>query len=338
MTEYPAILRSTVQSARPPRFDLQVCSRRAALDGLSRDVLHGLGRHPKSLPPKHFYDARGSELFERICNTPEYYPTRTEQALLELHAESIVHQAHPSCIVELGSGSEHKISILLEAVEKTRGHCSYVPFDVSQSALEQSGQALIDKYPWLSVHAIVGDYERDLESLPRLGPTLYVFLGGTIGNFEPDQAARFLSGIARQMRAGDYLLLGTDLVKHPSILNRAYNDSQGVTAAFNKNVLRVINRCLDANFDLDAFEHVAYFNAEQQQIEMYLESRRRQAVRIGALDMVVEFAAGERILTEISRKFTQAGVRSMLAHGGLRLHSWFQPDSGYFGLSVAELD
>lgn len=337
MTEYAAMLRNTVQPAHPPRFDLEVRGDRSAVDGLSRDVMVGLGGHPKSLPPKYFYDARGSELFERICNTPEYYPTRTEQALLERCAESMVREARPARIVEFGSGSARKISTLLEAIEKARVHCSYVPFDVSRSALEQSGRTLMERFPWLAVHAIVGDYERDLDSLPRLGPTLFMFLGGTIGNFESEQAARFLGSIARQMQRGDRLLLGTDLVKDESILNRAYNDSQGITADFNKNVLRVINYRLHANFDLAGFEHVAYFNGEKHQIEMYLESRRRQLVRIAALDLAIEFAAGERILTEISRKFTQSSVRSLLGRAGLRLHSWFQPENGYFGLSVAEL-
>ena len=336
MTEYAEMLRNTAQTARPPRFDLEVRGNRAALDGLARDVLLGLGRRPRSLPPKHFYDARGSELFELICSTPEYYPTRTEQALLERTAESIVRETHPACIVELGSGSARKISTLLKAIENAQAHCSYVPCDVSRSAIELSGRTLNDRFPWLSIHGIVGDYERDLDALPRLGPTLYMFLGGTIGNFEPEHAARFIASIAKHMRPGDHLLLGTDLVKHKSILNRAYNDSQGITADFNKNVLRVINQRLRADFDLATFEHVAYFNGEKQQIEMYLESRRAQTVHIGELDMAVQFAAGERILTEISRKFTRGSVKSMLAQGGLRLHSWFEPENGYFGLSIAE--
>lgn len=317
------------------RFSIEVRSKPEQHTSLANDVLVGLGRTPKSLPPKHLYDDVGSRLFDQICDTPEYYPTRTEQSLLERFADDIVRKTEPRCIVELGSGSSRKISTVLAAVERARARCCYIPFDVSQSMLEVSSRDLVKRFPWLEVHAIAGDYDRDFDALPLRGPALFVFLGGTIGNFTPREATRFLSKLRSHMRAGDYLLLGTDLVKDHDVLNAAYNDAAGVTAAFNKNVLSVINRRLDASFDVDAFQHVAFFDRAQARIEMHLESVKAQTVQVRALGMAIEFDSGERILTEISRKFTRPRVAHMLRSAGLRLDAWFEASNGYFGLSVA---
>lgn len=330
-----ARLESLVFTSGDARFNVDVRSKPEQHSSLAHDVLVGLRGAPKSLPPKYFYDEVGSQLFDQICDTPEYYPTRTEQALLGRFADSIVHQTNPRCIVELGSGSARKISTVLAAVERSTARCRYVPFDVSRSMLEASSRELLLRFPWLEVHAIAGDYDRDFDALPLHGPTLFVFLGGTIGNFTPAEAALFLRKLRGHMRAGDHLLLGTDLIKDHDVLNAAYNDAAGVTAGFNKNVLAVINRRLDASFDADAFRHVAFFDPSEARIEMHLESTRAQSVPVRALGLEVEFAAGERILTEISRKFTRASVDQMLRAAGLGLDAWFAPTNGYFGLSVA---
>lgn len=335
MSESAARAAPLVLGFRHDRFSIDVRSRPEQHSSLAHDVLVGLQRAPRSLPPKYFYDEVGSRLFDQICDTPEYYPTRTEQALLARFADGIVQKTTPRCIVELGSGSSRKISTVLAAIERTAGPCRYIPFDVSRSMLESSSRDLLKRFPWLEIHGIVGDYDRDFDALPLSGPTLFVFLGGTIGNFTPGQASLFLNKLRGHMRAGDHLLLGTDLVKDPAVLNAAYNDAAGVTAAFNKNVLSVINRRLDASFDLAAFRHVAFFDPQAARIEMHLESKKAQSVRVGALALDLEFGTGERILTEISAKFTRASVADMLRSAGLELDAWFEASNGYFGLSVA---
>ena len=335
MIESAARLESFAFGFSHARFSIEVRSKPDQHSSLAHDVLVGLGRTPKSLPPKYFYDEVGSQLFDQICDTPEYYPTRTEQALLERFADDIVQKTKPQCIVELGSGSSRKISMVLAAIERSQARCRYVPFDVSHGMLEASSRDLVKRFPWLEVHGIVGDYDRDFDALPVSGPTLFVFLGGTIGNFTPLETTSFLSKLRQHMRAHDHLLLGTDLIKDYGVLNAAYNDAAGVTARFNKNVLSVINRRLDASFDLDAFRHVAFFDPVEAQVEMHLESTRPQTVPLRALALDVELGAGERILTEISRKFTRASVAAMLRSAGLRLDAWLEASNGYFGLSVA---
>lgn len=335
LTQSAARLERSAFAVSEDRFSIDLRSTPEQHSRLAHDVLVGLCSTPKALPPKYFYDAVGSRLFDQICDTPEYYPTRIEQALLERFADSIVQKTDPRCIVEFGSGSARKISTLLAAVERSTACCRYVPFDVSRSMLETSSCALLQRFPWLEVHAIVGDYDRDFDALPVSAPTLFVFLGGTIGNFTPAEAALFLSKLRDQMRVGDYLLLGTDLLKDHDVLNAAYNDAAGVTAKFNKNVLSVVNHRLDASFDADAFRHVAFFDPSEAQIEMHLESTKPQCVPVRALGLDVEFTAGERILTEISRKFTRASVARMLRAAGLGLDAWFAASNGYFGLSVA---
>lgn len=304
---------------------------------LAVDVLRGLAARPKNLPPKHFYDDRGSELFERICETDEYYQTRTELELLERTAPLLMSELRPSDVIEIGSGGPRKARVLLRAAERCGVRARYAPFDVSEGALRKSAEALLQEFAWLEVHGTVGDYDHHLDAVPRGTRRLFAFLGGTIGNFEPDRATGFLSSIRRVMSPGDFLLLGTDLVKATDVLNRAYNDAQGFTDAFNKNVLAVINRELDGDFDLDAFRHVAFFDPTASQVEMHLESRFEQRVRIRALDMDVGFEAGERIRTEISRKFTRESVAALLESAGLALRSWHEAHAQGFGLSVSEL-
>ncbi|MCA9628435.1 MAG: L-histidine N(alpha)-methyltransferase, partial [Myxococcales bacterium] len=304
---------------------------------LREDALKGLTRHPKQLPPKHFYDTRGSELFDAICRTPEYYPTRTEQSLLEGVAEGILRDVRPTHLVELGSGMARKTHVLLSGAASLGLHPRYVPFDVSESALRRSADALLSDYPWLRVHGVVGDYDHHLHLIPRGERRLIAFLGGTIGNFEQRDAMAFLKRVASSMGPGDALVLGTDLVKDKATLDRAYNDAAGVTAAFNLNVLRVMNRELQAHFEEESFKHVAFYDEDARRIEMHLESRRDQSVRVEALGLDVEFRQGERMRTEISRKFSEEAVAELLGAAGLELVEWFTPDDGAFALSLARL-
>lgn len=301
---------------------------------LARDVQLGFTSSPKWLPPKYFYDTRGSALFDAICDTPEYYPTRTELRLLQQVADPIVATTQATDIVELGSGSARKTRLLLEAVARHRGKCRYVPFDVSEAMLRGSARALLTSYPWLTVHGIVGDYDRHLPALPAGDRRLFVFLGGTIGNFDEGAAEEFLRSIASTMTERDYLLLGCDLEKDPAVLHAAYNDRQGLTADFNKNVLAVINRELDADFDLSAFEHVAFYSAPRSRIEMHLRSTRPQSVRVGGLGTSFDFASGELMRTEISRKFTRETALHLVRGSGLCWSGWHTSENEYFGLAV----
>ena len=304
---------------------------------LRADVEAGLTAHPKTLPPKWFYDARGSELFEEITRLPEYYPTRAEAEILAREAAEIAAATRASTVVELGSGSSEKTRLLLDALQAAGTLRRYVAVDVSEAALADAAVALLADYPDLQVHAVVADFDQHLGLLPDTADRrLFVFLGGTIGNFAPAEREHFLAGVRRCMRPGDHLLLGTDLVKSPAVLVPAYDDAAGVTAEFNKNVLRVINRELDANFDPDAFEHVATWNAEHEWIEMRLRSLADQRVHIPALDLVVEFTRGEEMRTEISAKFRRQGVAAELGRAGLRLRCWWVDGSGRFGLSLAD--
>jgi len=303
---------------------------------LADDVLDGLTRPFKELPPKHFYDARGAELFDRICELPEYYPTRTERAILEARAEAIVELTGAAEVVELGSGTAAKTRILLDAMRDAGTLRRYVPLDVTEQMILETAAALVEEYPGLLVHGIVGDFERHLQHLPRpLGPRLIAFLGGTIGNFTPGSRRRFLRGLAKAMGPEDHLLLGTDLVKDPAVIEAAYDDSEGVTAAFNRNVLHVVNRELDADFDVDAFDHVAFFDREREWIEMRLRATSRQRVHVGALGLDVEFEPREELRTEISAKFTFERLEGDLDAAGLELEHVFTDDDGLFALSLS---
>ncbi|MEV5867703.1 L-histidine N(alpha)-methyltransferase [Streptomyces tendae] len=302
---------------------------------LRADVLAGLTSTPKWLPPKWFYDARGSELFEAITALPEYYPTRAEREILVDRAGEIAAATGARTLVELGSGSSEKTRVLLDALTGQNGLRGYVPVDVSESALVQAGQALVAERPGLQVHALIADFTAGLTLPETPGPRLVAFLGGTIGNLLPEERAVFLSSVRALLAPGDSLLLGTDLVKDEGVLVRAYDDAAGVTAEFNKNVLSVVNRELEADFATAAFDHVALWNAEREWIEMRLRSRTAQTVKIQALDLAVDFADGEELRTEVSAKFRREGVRAELAVAGLDLAHWWTDAEGRFALSLS---
>ncbi|AQT75573.1 MULTISPECIES: L-histidine N(alpha)-methyltransferase [Streptomyces] len=307
----------------------------AAETALRADVLHGLTRTPKVLPPKWFYDARGSELFEEITRLPEYYPTRAEREILLERAREIASESGARTLVELGSGSSEKTRHLIEAMPALD---TYVPVDVSESALRGAATALLADHPGLRVHALLADFTSALHLPDSPGPRLVVFLGGTIGNLLPPERAVFLASVRAMLSPGDALLMGTDLVKDEAVLVTAYDDARGVTAEFNKNVLAVINRELDADFHTADFEHVAVWNREQEWIEMRLRARSELTVKVRALDLVVPFAEGEEILTEVSAKFRQEGMRKELAAAGLELTQWWTDAAGRFAVSLSVAD
>jgi L-histidine Nalpha-methyltransferase len=304
---------------------------------LADDVLDGLTRPFKELPPKHFYDARGAELFDQICELPEYYPTRAERAILEERSAEIVEATGAEELVELGSGTAAKTRLLLRAMAEAGTLRRYVPLDVTESMVLTCADELVDEFPGLRVHGIVGDFERHLTHVPAPdGPRIVAFLGGTIGNFTPGTRRRFLRGMAKLLRPGvDHLLLGTDLVKDPTVLEAAYDDSAGVTAEFNRNVLHVINRELDADFIPEAFEHIAFFDRQREWVEMRLRAQRPCSVMIKAIGLRVEFAAGEELRTEISAKFTRARVAADFKAAGLQLAGWYTDADDLFALSLA---
>jgi len=299
---------------------------------LRADVLHGLTRRPKTLPPKWFYDARGSELFEEITRLPEYYPTRAEREILIDRADEIARAAGPRTLIELGSGSSDKTRHLLDALPELR---DYVPVDVSESALRGAADALLARRPGLLVHALLADFTGSLTLPETPGPRLVAFLGGTIGNLLPDERSVFLGSVRSLLSPGDALLLGTDLVKDEKALIAAYDDAAGVTAEFDKNVLCVINRELGADFDPADFDHVALWDRRQEWDEMRLRAREALTVKIPGLDLVVSFEAGEEVRTEVSAKFREEGVRAELAAAGLRLDHWWTDSGGRFALSLA---
>lgn len=304
----------------------------ATAAALRADVAAGLSRTPKQLPPKWFYDARGSELFDEITTLPEYYPTRAEREILRATADRIAAASGARTLIELGSGSSDKTRHLLRALADLD---AYLPVDVSESALRAAGEGLLKEHPELTVHGLVADFQRGLVLPPTPGPRLLAFLGGTIGNLLPQERAAFLSSVHDLLAPGDALLLGTDLVKDEATLVAAYDDARGVTAEFNKNVLAVINRELGGDFDPDAFDHVARWNAGQEWMEMRLRARTELTVKIPGVDLVVPFAAGEEVRTEVSAKFREDGVRTELAAAGLKLTEWWTDREGRFALSLA---
>jgi L-histidine N-alpha-methyltransferase len=299
---------------------------------LRADVLRGLTHTPKTLPPKWFYDAHGSELFDQITELPEYYPTRAEREILVARAAEIAAASGARTLVELGSGSSEKTRYVIDALTDLH---TYVPVDVSESALTQAGHALIAERPGLNVHALIADFTAELTLPETPGPRLLAFLGGTIGNLLPAERAEFFASVRALLSPGDALLLGTDLVKDENVLVRAYDDAAGVTAAFNKNVLTVVDRELGADFDPGTFDHVALWDAENEWIEMRLRSRTAQTVKIPALDLAIDFADGEELHTEISAKFRKEGVRAELAAAGLELAHWWTDGEGRFALSLS---
>jgi L-histidine N-alpha-methyltransferase len=305
--------------------------RRAALE---RDVLVGLSLEPKELPPKWFYDERGSELFDRITRLPDYYLTERERGILQLRAGEIVDAVAADTLVELGSGTSEKTRLLIDAMIAAGKLRRLVVFDYSEEFLRSAAAQLARDYPSVDVHAVVGDFEQ-LDRLPGTGTRLIAFLGSTIGNLPPAVRAAFLYRVARDLRRDAGLLLGLDLVKDPARLEAAYNDREGVTAAFNRNVLDVLNRELRANFDPAGFEHVARWDPEHEWVEMLLRSSRDQDVRIADLDLDVHFAAGEEMRTEVSSKFRRERVEEELWKAGLRLERWWTDPAGDFALALA---
>jgi L-histidine Nalpha-methyltransferase len=305
---------------------------------LADDVLDGLTRPFKELPPKHFYDARGAELFDRICELPEYYPTRAERAILEQNSQELARLTQAAELVELGSGTASKTRVLLSALHEAGTLRRYVPVDVTESMVRECAAELTVEYPGLQVHGVIGDFERHLGEIPAaVGPRIVAFLGGTIGNFPPGSRRRILRDIARLLGPQDHLLIGTDLVKDPLVLQAAYDDAQGVTAEFNRNVLLVLNRELDADFEPDDFDHVALFDAEHEWIEMRLRARREHTTIVRDLDLPVHFDVGEEIRTEISAKFTAERIEGDLATAGLELVRSFTDPDELFALTLSRL-
>ncbi|MCB2226109.1 MAG: L-histidine N(alpha)-methyltransferase [Desulfarculaceae bacterium] len=301
---------------------------------MRRLVGEGLSAADKWLHCKYLYDQRGSELFDQICRTPEYYPTRTEMALLERHAGEIMDffAWRGGDLVEMGSGSNQKIRLLLDGhAPRAGGHLRYVPFDISQSALEEAARELLELYPGLEVMGIVGDYTRHLAALPP-GRKLVLFLGSTLGNFNEADGLALLRGVAAAMGPEDRFLLGLDMVKPVEVLEAAYNDAAGVTSRFIKNILAHLNRELGADFPLEHFEHHAFFNPQRECMEMHLRARRELSCRVGDLGMEVGFEPGETIHVEIARKFAPESARAMLEQAGFRLTRWFSDERGWFSL------
>ena len=321
---------------RPYRLDVHPLGR--GEPGLAEDARSGLALTPKSLPPKHFYDERGSDLFEHITRLPEYYQSRAELEILTRIAAGLVSRHGVGELVELGSGASRKTQALLDAMRDARSLERYIPFDVCPEAILAAAGRLTEAYPELDVHGVAGDFDRHLPGVPdRAGASarLVAFLGGTIGNLEPRTRTPFLESVAELMGPDDLLLVGTDLAGDPARIQRAYDDGEGVTAEFNLNLLRVLNRELEADFDLEAFSHVAIYDPAPPWIEMRLRSLVDQVVHVGALDMDVAFAAGEEMRTEISCKFTREMVEEMYAAAGLELAEWHEDRRGWFAVSVA---
>ncbi|MBW4677621.1 MAG: L-histidine N(alpha)-methyltransferase [Desmonostoc geniculatum HA4340-LM1] len=308
------------------------------LNNEGQDVIQGLTRAPKSLPPKYFYDDRGSELFEQICELPEYYPTRTEAWILAQYADEIAQITGVCELVELGSGSSTKTLFLLDAYERLARYCRYIPIDVSRGILQSSVLKLQQKYPAFFIEGLIGTYEQALAKLESTfaSSRMIFFLGSSLGNFNPQECNIFLRKIAKTLQPGDYFLLGIDLQKPKEILEPAYNDSQGVTAAFNLNMLSHLNWRFQGNFDLNLFTHQAIYNQADAQIEMYLHCQKSHQVSLEALGLEVFLADGESILTEISRKFDLANMQKQLeAHGLKTLKIWTDPKQ-WFGLILCQ--
>ncbi|AQZ70799.1 dimethylhistidine N-methyltransferase [[Actinomadura] parvosata subsp. kistnae] len=303
---------------------------------LEHDVTTGLTSTPKWLPPKWFYDATGSELFSRITRLPEYYPTRRELAILRARAADLAAVSGADTLVELGSGTSEKTVLLLDALSAAGTLRGYTPVDVDAVTLDAAAHRLAGRYPGLTVRAVCADFERHLALLPRNGRRMVAFLGGTIGNLEPAARAVFLKELRATLRPGDTFLLGADLVKDRGRLVAAYDDSAGVTAAFNRNVLHVINRELDADFEPDAFEHVALYDERHDWIEMRLRASREMRVRVGGLGLEVSFEAGEEMRTEISAKFRPEGLRMELETAGFGVRRHYTDPAGDFALVLAE--
>ncbi|MBU3067468.1 L-histidine N(alpha)-methyltransferase [Nocardia sp. NEAU-G5] len=318
-----------------PMVDIHLTDHDLAM-ALRADALRGLTSSPKTMPPKWFYDARGSELFEAITELPEYYPTRTERALLERVVGEIARTAQAEVLVELGAGSAAKTRLLLSALSAEGPLKTYVPQDVSESALRGAAEQITAEFPGLAVHGVVSDFTDTLHNLPGGGRRMIAFLGGTIGNLVPAERAEFLSSVAQVLEPREQLLLGAGLVIDPAVLVPAYDDAAGVTAEFNRNVLHVLNSRLHADFDPDAFAHIALWDARNEWIEMRLEATRDMTVTVADLDLTVEFARGEQMRTEISAKFRVDGLTAELDATGFRAEQVWTDPQHRFALILAE--
>jgi L-histidine N-alpha-methyltransferase len=318
----------------PPTIDIHL-SGRDLRGAMERDVRQGLTGTPKQLPPVYFYDDRGSRLFDQITRLPEYYPTRSERSILDAHAKDIARRSDADTLVELGAGTCDKSRVLLDAMLSTGRLERFVPLDVSDTTLWEAATALSQEFPGLAVSAVVADFHRHLDLLPGGGRRLFAFLGGTIGNFDPEERRAFLIGLEAIMTSDDFLLLGTDLVKDRARLVRAYDDRAGVTAEFNRNVLHVLNRELGADFVPEQFDHVARWNEPDQRIEMWLRSDRDQRVRVADLDLDLQFGSGEEMLTEISTKFSPEALAIELEACGFAVESMWPSDGDEFLMTLA---
>jgi L-histidine N-alpha-methyltransferase len=325
-----------VTSDRPIRIERHLADD-ASERALRADVRVGLTATPKTLPPKWFYDERGSKLFDEITRLPEYYPTRTERAILQNESGEIARLTKARTLVELGSGTSDKTRLLLDALRDAGTLAGYVGFDVDAATLSEAGAALAAQYPGLAVTGVVGDFEKHVPLLrdAGTGPRIIAFLGSTIGNLETEPRAAFLREVRAALRPDDYFLLGVDLVKDPARLIVAYDDAAGVTAEFNRNVLRVINTRLGADFDPDAFEHVAVWEPGDERVEMWLRARNRMRVTIPAVELAVDFAEGEEVRTEVSTKFRRRGIAAELQAAGMDTTAFYTDPAGDFGLALA---
>lgn len=303
---------------------------------LARDVLKGLTAPQKYIPSRYFYDARGSQLFEEICILPEYYQTRTELSILKKSASSIMRIFSKGDLVELGSGANWKIRMLLDAVDDSRRSAvRYIPVDVSESALIDAAKELLGIYPELEVLGVVADFLHHMELIPRERPGIIIFFGSTIGNLSVEESDTFFRSVSSSMKPGDSFLLGLDMIKPREILEAAYNDSQGITAEFNRNILNVLNHELHADFDPSNFEHLAFYNEDESRVEMHLRANSDIEVEIGELAMTVDFSEGETIHTEICRKFSREGAEELFSDAGLEVKNWHTDSKKWF--SLAEL-
>jgi L-histidine N-alpha-methyltransferase len=318
-----------------PTREIAIATTRQSAHG---DLLAGLREAPRSIPSKYFYDDRGSALFDAICDLPEYYPARTEKALLDELAPQIAEITRANELIELGSGTARKTRTLIAALLERGEGLRYAPLDISEYALEQATSAVTEEFPEVRVSRIACDYTRSLEVLDPDPGCLVAFLGSTVGNFRRDQGVALLGRLRERLTAGDWFLLGVDLIKPTEVLEAAYNDTAGLTAEFNRNILEAVNHHVQADFDPQAFEHLAFFSPTESQIEMHLVARRDLLVRLQALDLDVEISKGERIRTEISRKFTLESVQRLLNESGFAMRYWLPSPDHYFALALAAVD
>lgn len=323
-------------SRTDPSITIDIPLTREDPDLVKTQITNGLQANPKTLPSKLFYDERGSTLFEQICELPEYYQTRTEHQLLSKWADEIVNFSGAEELVELGSGAATKTRVLLDAMTKANQLRYYVPFDVDESIVRRVSEELAQEYPGLQVHGVVGDFLFHLEHIPEGGKRLVVILGGTIGNLLPVAAKDFLTTVNSEMASGDYFLLGVQLITDPSRLEAAYNDSQGITAKFNKNIIRVLRNDFGAESNSDLFDHVARYNKEDHRIEMWLRSRQDQILKIKDLDLSVPIKKEEEILTEISTKYDRPLAETLLGSSGFEMVKWYSDPDNLIGLALAQ--